>query len=74
MLICNIYTLNELVQGRMEEGKRMFAFFLDVQKAYDTVWRNGLWLKLWEHGVQGKTWRVIKRSLLGVLLLEGEKL
>ena len=25
-----------------------------------TVWQNGLWLKLWEHGVQGKMWRVIK--------------
>ena len=23
----NIYTLNELVQGRMKEGKRTFAFF-----------------------------------------------
>ena len=23
----NIYTLNELVQGRMKEGKRMFTFF-----------------------------------------------
>ena len=37
----------------------MFAFLLDVQKTYDTVWQNGLWLKLWEHGVQGKMWRVI---------------
>ena len=26
----NIYTLNKLVQGRMKEGKRTFAFFLDV--------------------------------------------
>ena len=49
--IDNIYTLNELVQGRMKEGKRTFAFFVDVQKAYDTVLWNGLWLKLWEHGV-----------------------
>ena len=72
----NIYTLNELVQGRMKEGKRTFAFFLDVQKAYDTVWRNGLWLKLWEHGVQGKMWRVIKgmyESSRSAVLLEGEK-
>ena len=28
-------------------------FFLDVQKAYDTVWRNGLWVKLWDFGVRG---------------------
>ena len=69
--------LNELVQGRMKEGKRAFAFFLDVQKAYDTVGRNGLWLKLWEHGVQGKMWRVIKgmcESSRSTVLLEGEKL
>ena len=36
----DIYTLNELVQGRMKEGKRTFASFLDVQKGYDTVWWN----------------------------------
>ena len=34
---------------------------LDVQKAYDTVWRNGLWVKLWDLGVRGRMWRVIKR-------------
>ena len=30
------------------------------KKAYDTVWRNGLWVKMWELGVRGKMWRVIK--------------
>ena len=44
----NVFTLNELVQGRLRENKRTYAFFLDVQKAYDTVWRDGLWLKLWD--------------------------
>ena len=42
----NVYTLNEIVQGRLKEDKEIYAFFLDVQKAYDTVWRDGLWLKL----------------------------
>ena len=42
----NIYTL------RLREGKDTYAFFLDVQKAYDTVWRNRLWFKLWEFGVR----------------------
>ena len=27
------------------------AFFLDVKKAYDTVWRNGLWYRMWEMGI-----------------------
>ena len=33
----DVYTLNEIVQGRLREGKPTYAFFLDVQKAYDTV-------------------------------------
>ena len=57
----NINTPNELMQGRLKEGKETYAFFLDVQKAYDSVWRNGLWLKLWEFGVREKMWRTIKR-------------
>ena len=51
--IDNVYTLNEIVQSRLREGKKTYAFFLDVQKAYDTVWRNGLWVKLWDLGVKG---------------------
>ena len=49
------------MQGRLKEGKETYALFLDVQKAYDSVWRNGLWFKLWEFVVRGKMWRVIKR-------------
>ena len=29
-------------------------FFLDIQKAYDIVWHNGLWYKLWDMGVKGR--------------------
>ena len=48
--IDNVYTLNEVVQGRLRED----AFFLDVQKAYDTVWTDGLWLKLWDWVLRGR--------------------
>ena len=37
-----------------------YAGFIDVKKAYDTVWRAGLWKRLWEEGVRGKMWRVVK--------------
>ena len=50
----NVFTLNELVQGRLREKKHTYALFLDVQKAHDTVWRDGLWLKLWDLGVKGR--------------------
>ena len=61
----NIYVLSELVQGRLREGKKTYAFFLDVQKAYDTVWRNGHWVKMWELGVRGNMWRVIQGNVQG---------
>ena len=34
----------------------------------DTVWRNGLWVKMWELGVRGKMWIVIKEMYLGYLM------
>ena len=57
----NVYTLTEIVQGRFREDKDMYSLFVDVQKAYDTVWRGILWLKLWDMGVKGRMWRVIKK-------------
>ena len=64
--------MSELIQGRLREGKKTYAFFLDVQKAYDTVWRNGLWVKMWELGVRGKMWRVMYSVSRSAVLLDGE--
>ena len=30
------------------------ARFLDLNKAYDSVWREGLWVKLEAFGIQGR--------------------
>ena len=43
---------------------------------YDTVWCDGLWLKLWDMGVKGRMWCVIKKmyeTSRTTVLLEGEK-
>ena len=72
----SVFTLNELVQGSLRENKHTYAFFLDVQKAYDTVWRDGLWLKLWDLGVKGRMWHIIKKMYevsRCAELLEGEE-
>ena len=44
----NIFILNEGIHGRLQEGKKHFVFFLDIKKAYDTIWRDGLWYRMWE--------------------------
>ena len=57
----NVYTLNEIVQGRLREDKKTYAFFSDIPKAYNSVWRDGLWYKLWDMGVKGRMGRIIKK-------------
>ena len=72
----NVYSLNELVQDRLKEGRPTYAFFLIVQKAYNTVWCDGLWLKLWDMGVKGKMWCVVKGMYevsRSAVLLDGGK-
>ena len=32
-----------------------------MQKAYDMVWCDGLWLKLSDLGVKERMWRIIKK-------------
>ena len=38
----HVYTLGKIIGGRKDAGLTTYCFFLDVQKAYDTVWRNWL--------------------------------
>ena len=44
----HVYTLGKIIQDRKYAGLTTYCFFLDVQKAYDIVWRNGLREKIWE--------------------------
>jgi hypothetical protein len=39
--------------------------FLDLSKAFDRVWREGLFYLLWKNGVQGKIWRLLKEIYVG---------
>ena len=41
------------------EGKK-FVGFVDFSKAFDRVWRDGLWYKLYTKGVAGKMWRMVQ--------------
>ena len=57
----HVYTVGRIIQGRKQAKLPTYCFFLDVQKAYDTVWRNGLWKQLSKYGINGKMWRMLKR-------------
>ena len=43
-----------------KNGSKLFACFIDLKKAFDTVWHDGLFLKLQKAGIDGKFYNVIK--------------
>ena len=54
-----LLVVTEVMEQR-GEGERVFLGFLDIAKAYPSVWRKGMWLRLWEVGVRGRMWRVVQ--------------
>ena len=50
---------SEIIQSRIRQGLPTYIFYRDVAKAFDTVWRHGLFYKLWHMGIRGKFWRVL---------------
>ena len=38
-----IYALEQKIEDSKRQDKYLYTAFLDIKKAYDTVWREGLW-------------------------------
>ena len=51
----------ETINHMLERGSKIFSCFLDVRKAFDMVWNDGLLYKLFtELGINGRMWLAIK--------------
>ena len=48
----------------LDDNNYAFVAYFDVFKAFDTVWVNGLFYKMYEMGIRGKTWRLLYRSYI----------
>jgi hypothetical protein len=71
-----IWILKEIVRARKERSEPTYLTFVDVRKAYDTVWRNGLWKKLYDMGVRGKMLNIIQemyKKVLRTVLVNGRR-
>ena len=51
------FTLQEAIQSLHEHGKKTYVTYLDVRKAFDTVWHEGLLVKVHENGIKGQAWQ-----------------
>ena len=59
----NIFVIKTIVDKYVRtegKGKKLFACFIDLKKAFDTVWHEGLLLKLQKVGINGQLYKIIK--------------
>ena len=59
----NLLRITNAIQTARAKGSHLPAIFLDLNKAFDTVWHPGLLSKLWQKGVTGRTWLWIRSFL-----------
>ena len=57
--IDNLFELHCLISLYQSFGKIIYRTFVDIRKAFDTVWRSGLWKTLQNSGIKGKIFTVI---------------
>jgi len=55
----HIFSLQTLIDQDFKKGK-VYACFVDFQKAFDFIWHDGLFYRLLESGIGGKTYDLIK--------------
>ena len=49
-----VFVVSGIGQIRRSQGKKTWMAFLDFKKAFPSVWREGLWEKMKEYGIDGK--------------------
>ena len=55
------FIILETINHMLERGSKIFSCFLDVRKAFDTVWIDDLLFKLFPNlGINGRMWLAIK--------------
>ena len=62
----NVFVLQALFDILASKKKKMYCAFIDFQRAFDTVWRAGLWKKLIDSNIKGKCFNVIYSMYQGI--------
>ena len=59
------FLLREAIAHCTENGNTAYVALLDLEKAFDMVWINGLLYKLYKLGIDPVIWRLLKNSYTG---------
>ena len=57
----HFFVLTNIMEIAKKEKKKLLLALTDLRKAFDRVWREGLWTKLEELGLGGKFLRIVKQ-------------
>jgi len=49
-----MFALQPIVQMYLNRNQRLNVAFIDLKNGFDSIYRNGMWLKLFKTGIQSK--------------------
>ena len=64
--IDNIMALYTLIEYYTSHKQKLFCCLVDFMKAFNSIWRVGLWQKLLKHWIEGKICNIIKHMYNGI--------
>jgi len=62
----NIFVLHVLAEYYQIRRTKIFCAFIDFRKAFDSLWRVGLWSKLLKYNINGKILTVVKNMYTNI--------
>jgi hypothetical protein len=70
------FAIEEVLNHCSEDNDKFYAAYMDISKAFDTMWINGMLYKLYyTKGVTDKAWRLIQNYYLNMkefVIVEGK--
>jgi hypothetical protein len=70
-----IFALRQIIEKKWEFGRAVYLAFVDLEKAYDSVWREGMWRMAEHYGVAMRVVTILRNWYRGVcscVRVEGE--
>ena len=57
----HLYTLKQMEKLSRENNRPLYLTFLDISKAYDKAWNDGIMYALYNNGLKTRIWRTVRR-------------